>query len=84
MRFITLLALTLLLNGCENVLFGQKSISQICKQYPQMCRDLNTDAHCRLQKAEIIRARYENLKQPSDHLKYKLLMQFEDYNYNAI
>lgn len=79
MRLLTLLTLTLILSGCEDMFFGQKTISQICKEYPQMCKDLNTDAHCRLQKAEIIRTRYDNLQQPSDQLKYKLLLQFEDY-----
>lgn len=79
MRTLTLIVFTLLLSGCENMFFGQKTISQICKEYPQMCNDLNPDAHCRREKAEIIRTRHDNLKQPSDPLKYDLLLHFEDY-----
>jgi hypothetical protein len=79
MRLLTLITLAFLLSGCANMFFGQKTISQICKEYPQMCNDLNSDAHCRREKAEIIRTRYANRQAPSDPLKFDLLMQFEDY-----
>lgn len=79
MRLLTLLAFAFFLSGCENMFFGQKTISQICTEYPQMCKDLNSDAHCRREKAEIIRFRFANFQAPSDQLKYQLLLQFEDY-----
>lgn len=79
MRLLCLLIFSLFLFGCENAFFGEKTISQICREYPQMCQDLNSDAHCRKEKAEIIRSRYANLQAPSDQLKYQLLLQFEDY-----
>lgn len=79
MRVFFLVSAVLLLSGCGDIFFGEKTISQICRDYPQMCNDLNSDAHCRQEKAEIIRARYANLQQPSDQLKYKLLILFEDY-----
>lgn len=79
MRLFSVLILASLLSGCEDMFFGQKTISQICRDYPQMCQDLNLDAHCRREKAEIIRTRYANLQAPSDPLKYDLLLQFEDY-----
>ena len=79
MRLFTLISATLLLCACEGGFFEEKTISQICRDYPQMCKDLNSDAHCRVEKAEIIRGRYHKLQTPSDQIKYKLLLDFEDY-----
>lgn len=79
MRNVILLFMLFALSGCENMFFGEKTISQICRDYPQMCKDLNLDAHCRAEKAEIIRARYAKLQEPSDQIKYRLLMLFEGY-----
>lgn len=79
MRLFILLFALLMLSGCGDMFFGEKPISQICRDYPQMCDDLNSDAHCRKEKAEIIRNRYDNLQAPSDQIKYKLLLNFEDY-----
>lgn len=77
MRYLMIVAISLLLAGCDG--FGQKSIANICEEYPQMCRDLNKDGWCRAEKAEIIRTRYDHLKDPSAQNKYKLLLLFEGY-----
>ncbi len=76
LRF-SLIAGLFLLSGCENMF--EKSISDICDEYPQMCSDLNKDAWCRAEKSNIIKNRFLNFKQPQDSWKYELLMNFESY-----
>jgi len=76
-RFFWLVLSCMLLSGCDQ--FFGKSIADICKEYPQMCSDLNPDAWCRAEKSNIIKHRYQNFLTPSDDLKYKLLLNFEDY-----
>lgn len=67
----------LALSGCDK--FFSMNIKDICEKHPQMCTDLNPDGWCRAQKANIITHRYEQLMTPSDMVKYKLLLDFEDY-----
>lgn len=79
-RITVTLLLTLLLAGCDFLAqFKTVTVASICKEYPHLCKDLNPDAHCRYEKAEIIRTRYAHIKAPSDPLKYQLLLLFEDY-----
>ena len=77
MQFVWLVIGCVLLFGCEQ--FSGKSIADICKEYPQMCHDLNPDSWCRTEKSNIINNRYQNLLAPSDDVKYQLMLNFEDY-----
>lgn len=77
MRIASLVAGLFLLSGCDGLF--EKTISDICDEYTQMCSDLNKDAWCRTEKSKIIKNRYSNFLQPSDSWKYELLLNFEDY-----
>ncbi|BBN81281.1 hypothetical protein PA25_12660 [Pseudoalteromonas sp. A25] len=66
----------LLLAGCDNPL----TLNQVCDETPGFCSDLNTDSHCREERANVIMARYGEYKQPTDENKYELLRLFEKYD----
>ncbi|WP_105167980.1 DUF2989 domain-containing protein [Pseudoalteromonas sp. T1lg23B] len=66
----------LLLAGCDNPI----TLSRVCDETPGFCSDLNTDSHCREERAEVIVARYHEYKKPTDENKYQLLKLFEDYD----
>ncbi|MBD1581628.1 DUF2989 domain-containing protein [Pseudoalteromonas sp. S16_S37] len=66
----------LLLAGCDNPL----TLKQVCDETPGFCNDLNTDSHCREERADLIIARYVEYKQPTDENKYQLLKLFESYD----
>ena len=77
LRLIILLTLSLSVSGCDKMF--KKTIRSICLEHPEMCNDLNKDAHCRREKAHIIQHRYDDFIQPSEMGKYKLLLDFEEY-----
>jgi len=67
----------LLLAGCGP---EKQSIVQICRENPAICNDLNEDAQCNVQRADVIIDRLSESKMPSDKNKYKLLISFEKYS----
>ncbi len=77
MRFIALIAGSLLLSGCTDIF--EKSIADICEDHPQMCKNLNKDGWCRAEKSRIIKSRYHHFLAPDEEYKYQLLLGFEDY-----
>lgn len=72
------LALVLLLSGCGD-LFAPK-VSEICESHPAMCLDLNLDARCRRERADIIHLRYAHKDDTTDAYKYPLMLAFEKYS----
>lgn len=74
---ILVCVLTLSLQGCDT--FFPKTVAEICKEKPYLCSDLNPDAWCRAEKAEIIKHRYLYSADDSDAPKYTLMLMFEDY-----
>ncbi|CAH9051875.1 hypothetical protein PSECIP111951_01664 [Pseudoalteromonas holothuriae] len=66
----------LLLAGCDDTI----TLSHVCNETPGLCSDLNTDSHCREERANVIIARYHEYKEPTDNNKYQLLKLFEGYN----
>ena len=76
-KFATLLPIGLILSGCGELF--EPTISQICESNNTLCLDLNLDARCRYERADIIRLRYNHQDDPSDAYKYPLLLAFEDY-----
>lgn len=71
--FVSLFAIA----GCGDLF--EPTISEICEAHSAMCSDLNLDARCRFQRAEIIRLRYYNQDNQDDAYKYPLLLEFEEY-----
>lgn len=66
----------LLLTGCEEPL----TLNSICESTPAMCRDLNTDSHCKEERADLIFSRYDEFKTPTEDNKYDLLKKLEKYD----
>lgn len=66
----------LLLVGCEEPL----TLNSICESTPLMCSNLNTDSHCKEERANLIFARYDEYKKPTEDVKYELLKKFETYD----
>ncbi|AXQ98226.1 DUF2989 domain-containing protein [Pseudoalteromonas piscicida] len=66
----------LLLAGCDDTL----TLNQVCSETPGFCEDLNTDSHCKDERASLIYARYHEYKSPTDDNKYDLLQNLESYN----
>lgn len=66
-----------LLQGCD-ALFPP-TVAEICKESPRMCSDLNPDAWCRAEKAEIIKHRHAYRKEQTEQQNYQLILKFEDY-----
>ncbi len=71
------LAITTVLTGCGDLF--EPTISEICESHSEICSDLNLDARCRAERAEIIRLRYYNADSKDDAYKYPLLLSFEEY-----
>ena len=63
--------------GCEQ--FTSKTVTQICIDNPELCSDLNPDAWCRAEKAEIIKHRYQFRDKLAESHMYDLLRYFENY-----
>lgn len=77
MRKLSLLPLVLILAAC-----GEKelSITEVCRDKPELCADLYEDGHCRLERSELILNRFAERKMPSDVNKYRLLLKLERYS----
>ncbi len=67
---------TLALAGCD----GGVTVRDVCDEVPAMCNDLNTDAHCREQRAQVILSRYHEYQSATDDNKYELLRHLESYS----
>ena len=76
MRLIIGLALVTTLSGCDSSL----TVREVCEQTPAMCNDLNTDSHCRHERAEVIISRFHEYEKPTLERKYQLLKDFERYS----
>lgn len=81
---LCLLATSLLLSACdsdpERFSFGGKSPKGVCKDYPNLCEDLNKDGWCRMERDEVIFARLEGQDQPGDPAYYTLIRAYQAYN----
>ncbi|MBT0586550.1 DUF2989 domain-containing protein [Alteromonas oceanisediminis] len=73
----TLIIVLTLLYGCGQ--FSSKTVATLCEERPDLCSDLNPDAWCRAEKAEIIRHRYQFENSDEDAHKYDQLLNFERY-----
>ncbi|WP_412726446.1 DUF2989 domain-containing protein [Alteromonas sp. D210916BOD_24] len=65
------------LTGCSDLF--EPTIGEICEAHSEMCTDLNVDARCREERAQIIRLRYYNKDSKGDAHKYSMLLGFEEY-----
>ena len=73
----TLVLLAFLLSSCSE--WFEPTVSEICDPHPNLCLDLNLDARCRFERADIIRLRYNHKNDTSEAYKYPLLLAFEKY-----
>jgi len=73
----TLVLLAFLLSSCSE--WFEPTVSEICDTHPNLCLDLNLDARCRFERADIIRLRYNHKNDTSEAYKYPLLLAFEKY-----
>lgn len=71
------LTTTLCISACDTLF--PPTVNEICAENPELCEDLNPDAWCRAEKAEIIKHRFNNLTSTNDNHKYALMLMFEDY-----
>ncbi|MFC3031162.1 DUF2989 domain-containing protein [Pseudoalteromonas fenneropenaei] len=70
------LAAVVLLGGCDDTL----TLNKICESTPHMCSDLNTDSHCKDERATLIFSRYEEHLRATEDNKFDLLKKFEKYD----
>lgn len=76
----TTLALLALIgtSGCAELF--KPSIASICEEHPAMCSDLNPDAWCRAEKADLIRHRFAHQNgMTTGRQKYERLLHLEHY-----
>ena len=76
-RLLPVYFLTLpFLSACDQGL----TLKSICEQTPEFCEDLNDDAWCKKERKEVIVGRYNEAKNPTDEVRFKLIMDFEKYS----
>lgn len=75
--FMLALIFLVLLSGCD--VFTSRTVAQMCEEHPEICNDLNSDAWCRAEKADIIKYRFEYLEEMPEIALYDLLIMFESY-----
>lgn len=63
------------LSGCSQGI----SISEICKDRPELCEKFTGGGHCNEERSDLIYKRYDEFRLPSDRNRYKLLVSLEDY-----
>ncbi|MEO2265719.1 DUF2989 domain-containing protein [Pseudoalteromonas sp. YIC-656] len=64
------------LAGCDSNL----TVREVCESNAMLCEDLNTDSHCRYERADVIMARLDEANKPDLENKYQLLKHFERYS----
>ena len=65
-------------SGCTELF--KPSIASICEEHPAMCADLNPDAWCRAEKADLIRHRFAHQNgMTTGRQKYERLLHLEHY-----
>ncbi|MCU4674448.1 DUF2989 domain-containing protein [Catenovulum sp. 2E275] len=70
--FLSLAALT----ACDS----GPTLRQVCEQNQQFCDDLNQDAWCKAERKEVIFGRYNEQQNPTDQIRYKLMLDLESYS----
>ncbi|MFY8275163.1 DUF2989 domain-containing protein [Pseudoalteromonas sp. SSDWG2] len=76
MRVLSGLIVLAAITGCDS----QPTVREMCEQHPTMCEDLNTDSHCRVERADVIFDRVAEAQAPTLDNKYNLLKAFETYS----
>lgn len=78
MPLITLIFLVFLMftiTGCDSA----KTVKTVCLETPEVCEDLNADGWCRAERRLVILGRHEENINPTDDLRYQLLLDLEHY-----
>lgn len=70
--------LALSLTGCFS---DEKSLYSICGDVPQVCDDIKTQGWCKNERTDLIRNRYRQITEPSDHKNlYDTLLAWKSFN----
>ncbi|MER2494006.1 DUF2989 domain-containing protein [Catenovulum sediminis] len=69
-------SISIAVSACDSGL----SLNEVCQSTPQICEDLNTDAWCKQERKDVILGRYAEMQNPTDDVRYKLIMDFEAYS----
>ena len=77
MKYLALTLSIFVLSACSE---GELTLRSVCEKEPGLCKDLNEDSHCNLQRRDLIMKRYDEKHLPSDKNKYQLLVDFEKYS----
>jgi hypothetical protein len=64
-----------LLSGCDST----KSLADLCKENPEICKEFGDDNWCKAERVELILSRISLKNQKRDSDKYKLLIAYEGY-----
>jgi len=75
MKLLTLLSLLLLLSSCDS----SKSLTELCKENPQICQEFGQDNWCKSERIDVTLARIDLKTINNDPNKYNLLIAYEGY-----
>lgn len=75
---LSVMFIIILLSGCDS--FKNDSLSNICKNSPELCEDLHQIDDCRFKRSTVIRARHYDKIEPTEHHKRQLLNQLDEYH----
>lgn len=70
-------AIFLLISSCDA--FKNDSLTNICKNSPELCEDIYIVADCRFKRTSLIRARYYDKIEPTEIHKKALLTELDEY-----
>ena len=72
------LCMAFLISSCD--LFGGKTVTQICKENPELCEGfLQSVNQCRFKRTDLIRMRYTSKLEPTEHHTIELLDKLANY-----
>lgn len=75
MKLLTLLSSLLLLSSCDS----NKSLTELCKENPQICQEFGQDSWCKKERIDVVLARIDLKTIKNDPHKYSLLIAYEGY-----
>ncbi|WP_114325524.1 DUF2989 domain-containing protein [Candidatus Colwellia aromaticivorans] len=75
MKLLALLSSLLLLSSCDS----NKSLTELCKENPQICQEFGQDSWCKRERIDVALARINLKTKENDSHKYNLLIAYEDY-----
>jgi hypothetical protein len=75
MKLLTIFLSLLLLSSCD----GKKSLTELCKENPQICEEFGQDSWCKRERINVALSRIDLKNINKEPQKYNLLIAYEDY-----